>query len=138
MFRPTASAAVIDESSPAVSRPSGSLAKVIGLNPHSNQFRPNTNRMKTHIIRWVSSVTGGIGAGKKCFEQAEAETLAAELNASYPEIHHEAIPAAEPVEPESVPPHADGPSAALGVPATGPQTEAGLYLLPKSTAEFSA
>jgi hypothetical protein len=56
--------------------------------------------MKTHIIHWVSSVTGGIGTGKKLFEKEDAELLAAELNSSYPDIDHEAVPA----EPESAPP----------------------------------
>ena len=75
--------------------------------------------MKTHIIHWVSSVTGGIGTGKKLFEKEEAERLAVELNSSYPDIDHKAVPAVPPAEPVSVPPQAGG-------LAPGLQTEAAL------------
>jgi len=53
--------------------------------------------MKTHIIHWVSLVTGGIGTGKKLFEKEEAEQLAVELNSSYPDIDHKAVPAVRPL-----------------------------------------
>jgi len=56
--------------------------------------------MKTHAIRWKSSVTGRIGTGTKLFEKEAAKRLATELDGSYPEIDHEAVipvpPAAEP------------------------------------------
>jgi hypothetical protein len=79
--------------------------------------------MKTHIIHWVSSVNGSIGNGKKLFEKEEAERLAAELNAGYPDIDHEAILSVAPVESASEPPQAASPPAMSG-PAPGPQTEA--------------
>ena len=47
--------------------------------------------MKTHAIYWKSSGSGQIGTGKKLFEQKEAERLAAELNADFPDIDHEAV-----------------------------------------------
>ncbi|MGD0614153.1 MAG: hypothetical protein ABSA69_01785 [Verrucomicrobiota bacterium] len=92
--------------------------------------------MKTHIIRWVSSVSGGIGTGKKLFEKEEAEQLAVELNSSYPDIDHEAVPAVPPAELESVPPQTDGLSAARAGLAPGLLTEAG-FPLPKPLAELS-
>jgi hypothetical protein len=82
--------------------------------------------MKTHIIRWVSSVTGGIGTGKKLFEKEEAEQLAVELNSSYPDIDHEAVPVVPPAELESVPLQTGGLSAAMVGLAPGLLTEAGL------------
>jgi hypothetical protein len=58
--------------------------------------------MKTHAIRWKSTMTGGTGTGTKLFEQQEAERLANELNGDYPDIDHEAVipapPGAEPAE----------------------------------------
>lgn len=58
--------------------------------------------MKTHVIHWKSTVTGGVGTGTKLFEKEDAERLAAELNQGYPEIDHEAViplsPSAEPAE----------------------------------------
>jgi hypothetical protein len=92
--------------------------------------------MKTHIIHWVSSVTGGIGTGKKLFEKEEAERLAVELNSNYPDIDHEAVPAAPPAEPEGAPLQADGPAAATGGFAPEPRTEVGLPL-PTFSAEPS-
>jgi hypothetical protein len=61
--------------------------------------------MKTHAIHWISNLTGGIGTGTKRFEKKAAESLAAELNEDYPDIHHEAvIPAPCPAEPAVVEP----------------------------------
>ena len=58
--------------------------------------------MKTYAIHWKSSVTGAMATGTKRFEKAEAEHLAAELNESYPEIHHEAVtPAPQAAEPDA-------------------------------------
>jgi hypothetical protein len=82
--------------------------------------------MKTHIIHWVSLVTGGIGTGKKLFEREEAEQLAVELNSNYPDIEHKAVPAVPPAEPASVPPLAADPSAAIGGLVPVPQTDAGI------------
>jgi hypothetical protein len=45
----------------------------------------------TYVIRWKSKVNGRAGRGTKCFEHAEAEHLAAELNREYPEIEHEVM-----------------------------------------------
>jgi hypothetical protein len=56
--------------------------------------------MKTYAIHWKSRVSGSFGTGTNLFEKEEAESLAAELNQSYPDIHHEAvIPAPKPPEP---------------------------------------
>jgi len=90
-----------------------------------NGFVPNASRMKTHIIHWVSSVTGGIGSGKKLFEKEEAEQLAVELNSSYPDINHKAVPAVPPAEPRIAPPEAEGPSSAdTGGLVPGPRAQA--------------
>jgi hypothetical protein len=43
------------------------------------------------VIRWKSKVNGRAGRGTKCFERAEAERLAEELNREYPQIEHEVI-----------------------------------------------
>lgn len=45
----------------------------------------------TYVIRWKSKVNGRAGRGTKCFEHAEAERLAQELNHEYPQIEHEVI-----------------------------------------------
>ena len=45
----------------------------------------------TYVIRWKSKVNGRAGRGTKCFERAEAERLAQELNREYPQIEHEAM-----------------------------------------------
>jgi hypothetical protein len=45
----------------------------------------------TYVIRWKSKVNGRAGRGTKCFERAEAERLAHELNHEYPQIEHEAV-----------------------------------------------
>jgi hypothetical protein len=45
----------------------------------------------TYVIGWKSKVNGRAGRGTKCFEHAEAERLAEELNREYPEIEHEAV-----------------------------------------------
>ena len=50
--------------------------------------------MKTHTIHWRSTVNGRMGAVTRLLEKEEAERLAEELNRDYPEIHHEAVPAA--------------------------------------------
>ena len=47
--------------------------------------------MRTHAIRWKSTVNGSTGTGTKLFEQEQAERLAKELNEHYPEIDHEAV-----------------------------------------------
>ena len=47
--------------------------------------------MKTHAIRWKSSVSGKIGTGTRLFEKEEAERLATELNEDYPDIDHDAV-----------------------------------------------
>ena len=47
--------------------------------------------MKRHAIFWKSTVSGQIGTGTKRFEKEEAERLATELNADYPDINHEAV-----------------------------------------------
>ena len=64
--------------------------------------------MKTHAIYWKSNITGGVGTGTKRFEKKAAESLAAELNEEYPDIHHEAVipapRAPEPVVVEPAPP----------------------------------
>jgi hypothetical protein len=44
-----------------------------------------------YVIRWKSKVNGRAGRGTKCFERAEAERLAEELNREYPQIEHEAV-----------------------------------------------
>ena len=47
--------------------------------------------MKTHAIKWKSTVNGTCGTGTKLFEKKEAERLATELNEAYPDIDHEAV-----------------------------------------------
>jgi hypothetical protein len=47
--------------------------------------------MKMYAIHWKSSVTGTAGTGTKRFEKDDAERLATELNADYPDIDHEAV-----------------------------------------------
>jgi hypothetical protein len=44
-----------------------------------------------YVIRWKSKVNGRAGRGTKCFDRAEAERLAHELNREYPQIEHEAV-----------------------------------------------
>ena len=53
--------------------------------------------MKAYAIHWKSSATGTAGTGTKLFEKKEAERLATELNESYPDIVHEAVPLVLPV-----------------------------------------
>ena len=56
--------------------------------------------MKTHAIHWKSTVSGKIGTGTRLFEKEEAERLAAELNADFPDIDHDAvIPVSSSAEP---------------------------------------
>jgi len=73
--------------------------------------------MKTYAIQWKSSVSGSIGIGTKRFEKEEAERLATELNAEYPDIDHEAVipppPALEPAGAEPAPPQVVEPSNTL-------------------------
>ena len=58
--------------------------------------------MKTHAIRWKSTVNGRAGTGTRLFDQEQAERLAIELNEQYPEIEHEAvIHSPMPAEPEA-------------------------------------
>ncbi|MGD0615674.1 MAG: hypothetical protein ABSA69_09570 [Verrucomicrobiota bacterium] len=47
--------------------------------------------MKAYTIHWKSTVNGRIGAGTFLFDKEEAESLADELNRSYPGICHEAV-----------------------------------------------
>ncbi len=51
-----------------------------------------------YVIQWKSKVNGRAGKGTKLFTQEEARRLVAELNREYPQIEHEAIPAAAPGE----------------------------------------
>jgi hypothetical protein len=44
------------------------------------------------VIQWKSKTNGRVGRGSKRFEEQEAMELVAELNADYPDIHHEAVP----------------------------------------------
>jgi len=65
--------------------------------------------MNMYAIHWKCAVTGGVGTGTKRFTKEVAERLAAELNASYPEITHEAVippppPAADPLAVEPINP----------------------------------
>lgn len=52
----------------------------------------------TYVIRWKSKTNGRAGRGTKCFERAEAERLAEELNREYPQIEHEAVKTPQMVE----------------------------------------
>ena len=47
--------------------------------------------MKAYTIHWKSTLNGRIGAGTFLFEKEEAESLAEELNRTYPGIHHQAV-----------------------------------------------
>lgn len=47
--------------------------------------------MKAYSIHWKSTVNGRIGAGTFLFDKEEAESLADELNRTYPGICHEAV-----------------------------------------------
>ena len=44
---------------------------------------------KMYVIHWKSQVNGRAGTGTKLFDRNEAESLIAELNREYPQIHHE-------------------------------------------------
>jgi hypothetical protein len=44
---------------------------------------------KMYVIHWKSQVNGRAGTGTKLFDRNEAESLVAELNREYPQIHHE-------------------------------------------------
>jgi hypothetical protein len=76
--------------------------------------------MKTYAIQWKSTVSGSIGIGTKRFEKEEAERLATELNAEYPDIDHEAvIPVplvADPAVAYPLPPQVVEPSNTLSLP----------------------
>lgn len=76
--------------------------------------------MKTYAIHWKSAATGTIGTGTKRFEKEEAEHLAAELNETYPEIHHEAVIPA-PVAAEAPVAAPTGPQNALKVARSAAQ-----------------
>jgi hypothetical protein len=54
----------------------------------------------SYVIQWKSKVNGRAGRGTKQFDKDEAERLVQELNHEYPQIEHEAIPAAA-AEPET-------------------------------------
>jgi hypothetical protein len=58
-----------------------------------------------YVIKWKSNVNGRAGRGTKEFEREEAERLVEELNAEYPDIEHEAIPAPPSTRPSPEPPH---------------------------------
>ena len=45
----------------------------------------------TYVIAWKSKTEPPWGQGKKLFTREEAETLAAELNQSYPAFAHEPL-----------------------------------------------
>ena len=42
-----------------------------------------------YVIHWKSQVNGRAGTGTKLFDHDAAESLVAELNLEYPQIHHE-------------------------------------------------
>jgi hypothetical protein len=46
---------------------------------------------KTYVIRWISKINGRMGTGTTRFEKEEAGQLAEELNADFPDIHHEVV-----------------------------------------------
>lgn len=48
-----------------------------------------------YVIQWRSMVNGRAGRGSKIFSRDEAEQLVEELNAEYPDIMHELLPAPE-------------------------------------------
>jgi hypothetical protein len=50
---------------------------------------------KTYVIRWASKSNGRMGTGTTRFEKEEAEQLAGELNADFPDIHHEVLDVGE-------------------------------------------
>lgn len=64
---------------------------------------------KNYVIRWRSKLNGRAGRGTKEFTHEEAERLVKELNAEYPDIEHDVIPAPLPeahsAEPETEEPH---------------------------------
>ncbi len=50
----------------------------------------------SYVIQWKSKVNGRFGRGTRTFSRSEAEELTNELNAEYPDILHEAVPARPP------------------------------------------
>jgi hypothetical protein len=46
---------------------------------------------KTYVIHWTSKNNGRMGTGTTRFEKEEAMQLAEELNADFPDIHHEVV-----------------------------------------------
>ncbi len=50
---------------------------------------------KKYVIQWKSKVNGRTGRGTKLFDLHEAERLAAELNAEYPDIQHDILDSAK-------------------------------------------
>ena len=62
----------------------------------------------SYVIQWKSTVNGRVGRGTKRFDKEEVDRVVDELNLEFPEIEHEAIPAAteaaataEPAVPDS-------------------------------------
>lgn len=49
-----------------------------------------------YVIQWRSMENGRAGRGTKVFDREEAEQLVEELNAEYPDILHELVPAPDP------------------------------------------
>ena len=45
------------------------------------------------VIQWKSKSNGRAGRGSKVFNREDADRLVLELNAEYPEIDHEVVPA---------------------------------------------
>ncbi len=72
---------------------------------------------KKYVIQWKSKVNGRAGRGTKLFDWEEAQELAAELTAGYPDIHHESVPADAPGLPAAARP------ATVGEPAESEEEE---------------
>ena len=49
---------------------------------------------ESYVIIWVAKAKDRSGVGKKYFTKEGAEALAAELNGTHPDFHHQAIDAA--------------------------------------------
>jgi hypothetical protein len=65
----------------------------------------------SYVIQCKSKSHGRAGRGTKRFEKEEADQLVQELNHEYPEIDHEAVPAADESAAEPVVP--SGPALSL-------------------------
>lgn len=48
------------------------------------------------VIQWKNQINGRAGRGSKVFSYEEAQQVAADLNAGYPDIEHEVIPSHAP------------------------------------------